>query len=143
MTSSIFLDVNVWLALHHEVHIHHGTAKRWFESLDNESMLVFCRQTQMAFFRLMTTEAVLGREVIKQRQCWEIYDRWIDGGRAVLAVEPAGLEAALRPRTSGESSSPKVWADAYLAAFAMAAGIQLVTFDRALAGKVEGAVLLV
>jgi toxin-antitoxin system PIN domain toxin len=142
MTSSIFLDVNVWLALNHEVHAHHATATKWFESLDDEVILVFCRQTQMSFFRLMTTEAVLGREVITQRQCWEIYDRWIYGGKAVLAVEPAGLEAALRQRTSGESSSPKIWADAYLAAFATAAGITLVTYDRALAGKVEGAVLL-
>jgi predicted nucleic acid-binding protein len=32
--------------------------------------------------------------------------------------------------------------DAYLAAFAEAANLTLVTFDRALAGKVEGAVLL-
>jgi predicted nucleic acid-binding protein len=32
--------------------------------------------------------------------------------------------------------------DAYLAAFAETAGVQLVTFDRALAAKVKGAVLL-
>jgi len=33
--------------------------------------------------------------------------------------------------------------DGYLAAFAMAAGIPLITFDRALAEKARGAVLLV
>jgi predicted nucleic acid-binding protein len=90
----------------------------------------------------MATEAVLGREVITLRQCWAIYDHWIVGRKAILAEEPVGLEAALRQRTSADSPSPKTWADAYLAAFAETAGLTLVTFDRALAGKAEGAVLL-
>jgi hypothetical protein len=115
---------------------------RWFAAQDESVRFVFCRQTQMGFFRLMTTEAVLGREVITQRQCWEIYDQWIADGKAILAGEPAGLEEALRPRTFADSPSPKAWADAYLAAFAEAANLTLVTFDRALAGKVKGAMLL-
>jgi len=134
--------VNVWLALNHEIHVHHTTAMRWFAAQDNTAGLVFCRQTQMGFFRLMTTEAVLGREVITQRQCWAIYDRWIVGGKAILVEEPAGLEAALRLRTSADFPSPKAWADAYLAAFAEAAHLKLATFDRALAGKVKEAVLV-
>lgn len=142
MTSSIFPDVNVWVALSHQVHVHHAVAMQWFASLDEAAIFVFCRQTQMGFFRLMTTEAVLGREVLTQRQCWAIYDRWIMGGKAILAGEPAGLEEALRLRTSADSPSPKTWADAYLATYAEAAQLTLVTFDRALAGKVEGAVLL-
>jgi predicted nucleic acid-binding protein len=36
----------------------------------------------------------------------------------------------------------KRWADAYLAALAETAELTLVTFDRVLAGKVKGAVLL-
>jgi predicted nucleic acid-binding protein len=35
-----------------------------------------------------------------------------------------------------------MWADAYLAAFAEAGNLTLVTMDRALAAKVKGAVLL-
>jgi predicted nucleic acid-binding protein len=58
------------------------------------------------------------------------------------ADEPRNLEAELRALTAGATSSPKTWMDAYLAAFAEAANLTLVTFDRALAGKVEGAVLL-
>jgi hypothetical protein len=52
------------------------------------------------------------------------------------------MEDELRRRTSQAIVAPKLWADAYLAAFAEAAGLTLVTFDRALAGKVKGAVLL-
>jgi len=142
MTSSIFPDVNVWLALNHQIHVHHEAAMRWFTALDEIAVLVFCRQTQMGLFRLMTTEAVLGRDVITQRQCWAIYDRWIEGGKAILLAEPAGLGAGMRPRTSADSPSPKTWADAYLAAFAEAAHLTLATFDRALAAKARESILL-
>ena len=142
MTLSIFPDLNVWLALNHDIHVHHIAAMKWFTALDDSSVFVFCRQTQMGLFRLMTTEAVLGKDVIAQRQCWEIYSRWIDGGKAIFTAEPAGLEAGLRARTSSDSPSPKTWTDAYLATFAEAAHLTLVTFDRALAGKTKGAVLL-
>jgi toxin-antitoxin system PIN domain toxin len=142
MTSSIFPDVNVWLAIHHRIHSHHESAMHWFASLDESAIFVFCRQTQMGFFRLMTTEAVLGGDVITQRQCWAIYDRWIEGGKSILAGEPSSLNEALRLRTSVDSPSPKTWMDAYLAAFAETAHLTLVTFDRALAVKAKGAVLL-
>jgi hypothetical protein len=142
MTSSIFPDVNVWLALNHQIHVHHNAAMQWYSAQEESATFVFCRQTQMGFFRLMTTEAVLGREVLTRRQCWVIYDRWVEGGNAILAGEPAGLEKILRPRTLEDSPSPKAWADAYLAAFAESAQLTLVTFDRALAAKVKGAVLL-
>jgi len=142
MTLSIFPDVNVWLALSYPAHIHQVAASSWFASMDESTGFVFCRQTQLAFFRLMTTEAVLGPDVISQTECWAIYDRWINAGKAVLAREPAGIETALRKRTSLTSPSPKTWADSYLAAFAETADLTLVTFDRALAGQVKGAILL-
>jgi toxin-antitoxin system PIN domain toxin len=142
MTSSIFPDVNVWLALTYPDHVHHEIAGRWFDSLGDAAVFVFCRQTQLGFFRLLTNAVVLGKDVRTQRQCWETYDRWIDAGKAILAREPRGLESELRSRTTSESVSPKEWADAYLAAFAQAAGLSLVTFDQALAGKAAGAVLL-
>jgi predicted nucleic acid-binding protein len=53
-----------------------------------------------------------------------------------------GLEERLRERTGSGSVAPKTWMDAYLAAFAEAGGLTLVTFDKALAGKAKGAVLL-
>ena len=82
------------------------------------------------------------QEVLTQLQCWRIYDQWLSTGQVAWVDEPRGLEAELRALTAGATSSPKTWMDAYLAAFSDAAGLQLVTFDRALAGKVKGAVLL-
>lgn len=144
MTSLIFPDVNVWLALNYEPHMHNAAAVRWYEALDPAAQFVFCRHTQLGLLRLLSTESVLKQDVMNQRQCWQIYDQWIASGLAHLAQEPAGLDAGMRARTTStsESPSPKTWADAYLAAFAAAAGLTLVTFDRALAGKVRDSVLL-
>jgi hypothetical protein len=141
MNSPLFPDVNVWIALNSEVHTHHATAKRWYESIPPSTMIVFCRQTQLGLFRILTTAAVM-EDVLTQLQCWRIYDQWISTGQVAWADEPRNLEAELRALTAGATSSPKTWMDAYLAAFAEAANLTLVTFDRALAGKVKGAVLL-
>jgi hypothetical protein len=142
MTSLVFPDVNVWLALSHPAHAHHDVAAKWFEGLDEDTVLVFCRHTQLGLFRLLTTEAVLRQDVRTQRQCWELFDRWVEPGKAIVAIEPSEIEDELRARTWSESPNPKEWADAYLAAFAQSANLGLVTFDKALAGKVAGAVLL-
>ncbi|MGB8096129.1 MAG: TA system VapC family ribonuclease toxin [Terracidiphilus sp.] len=142
MTFSLLPDVNIWVALHHTRHLHHQKALEWFEALDPMQVLVFCRQSQIGLFRLLTTAAAMGDETITQRQCWAIYDRWIEGGRAVELTEPAGLALAFRSRTEVTAPAPKTWTDAYLAAFAETAELTLVTFDRALAGKTKQALLL-
>lgn len=142
MTSLIFPDVNAWLALSYEKHIHNATAVQWLDSLHPLPTLVFCRHTQLGLFRLLTTESVLKQDVLNQIQCWGIYDRWVDSGLAVMASEPPHIEADLRLTTSTPMRSPKAWADAYLAAFAESAGLTLVTFDKALAGKTKRALLL-
>lgn len=116
-------------------------AEAWFDGLDDQ-MLVFCRQTQLGFFRLLTNPAVMGDETVTQQQCWAIYEEWLAEGRAVLQIEPTGIEPAFRARTLASEPAHKTWMDAYLAAFAEAAGLTLVTFDRALAAKVEGSIIL-
>lgn len=142
MSSLLFPDVNVWVALNFEMHAHHATAKRWYEANPPSATLVFCRQTQLGLFRILTTSTVMGEELLTQQGCWQIYDRWIATGQVAWADEPRELETVLRALTAGTFASPKVWMDAYLAAFADGAELTLVTFDRALAAKAKGAVLL-
>ena len=142
MKSSIFPDVNVWLALNYSRHIHSSTAARWYSAQGQRSSLVFCRHTQLGMFRLLSTAAVMQEDALSQPQCWQIFDQWIESDQAVFAQEPLGIESALRINTQISSPSPKAWADAYLAAFAEAAGLTLVTFDKTLAGKAKGAILL-
>ena len=140
MTLLVFPDVNVWLALATPGHIHHKDAKRWFESLD-EADLLFCRFTQIGLLRLLTTAAVMGRDVLNQREAWQAYDKFLAGGVRFLE-EPPALDGHFRRLTRHPSSSPKEWADAYLAAFAIGGGLLLATFDKALAAKAKGSILL-
>jgi hypothetical protein len=135
-------DVNVWVAMHYEKHEHHRATLGWFNSLGSHQPLYFCRQTQLGMFRLLTLASVMSDEALTQKRCWEIYDKWITGGRAVELTEPPGVGGSFRTFSSASTPSPKTWTDAYLAAFADTAGLTLVTFDKALAAKAKRAVLL-
>jgi uncharacterized protein len=139
----LFPDVNVWLALTAAAHVHHLIAHNWLSSLDLDSHLYFCRATQISLLRLLTTEAVMGREgVLSQSEAWRTYDRWSEHERVSLMAEPAGIEPQFRSRSNHSRPIPKDWADAYLAAFASVANLTLVTFDQAFRGKVENLQLL-
>jgi toxin-antitoxin system PIN domain toxin len=142
MTSSVFLDINVWLALSLRDHRYFESAWAWYRTLTPRTVLLFCRITQLGLLRLLTTQIVMGPGTLTQAQAWEAYDRLLKSAGADYIDEPAGMETIFRSLSGSRQASPKEWADAYLAAFAEAAGLTLVTFDRALAGKLKGAVLL-
>ncbi len=142
MTLSIFPDVNVWLTLTYQRHVHFQIADDWYNTLDESCVIYFSRQTQLGLFRLLTNVAVMQEHAYTQRDCWQYYEEWMVSGRAKMMPEPFELEKYFIARTSYEQSSTKEWADAYLAAFAESAGLQLVTFDKVLAGKAKGSILL-
>lgn len=142
-TSFLFPDINVWIALTIERHVHHTRATRWFEAIDGSGRLFFCRFTQMGLLRLLTLEAVMGQEeVMAQAGAWKAYDRWLEDERIGFLDEPSEIEAAFRGLTQSGQAAPKDWADSYLAAFAGAAHLTLVTFDRAFSNKARQLVLL-
>ncbi len=141
--SFLFPDVNVWIALTYGGHEHHSVARAWFEALEMEARVCFCRFTQISLLRLLTTSAVMGTdEVMTQIEAWEAYDHWRHDDRVDFLEEPPNVEAAFRRLTRQRQSHPKNWADAYLAAFAAVSGMQLVTFDRALQISVENVLIL-
>jgi uncharacterized protein len=142
MSLPLFPDVNVWVALTSDRHSHHVIAKRWYEAQPGSETFFFCRQTQLGFFRILTTAAIMQQDVMSQQDCWRIYDQWVATGQVGWVDEPRRIEPLLRALTSGASASPKAWMDAYLTAFAEAAELTLITFDRALAGKSQASVLL-
>ncbi len=134
MNALNFLDANVWLALVWSRHVHSERARDWFERSADEQFF-FCRFTQVTVLRLLTTETVMGKDVKNMSQAWDLWDKvWADTRIAFLS-EPDGFEREFRARSRLSSRSPKVWADAYLLAFANVAGLKLVTFDRALQSR--------
>lgn len=141
-TTSLFPDINVWFALTYEGHMHHSDAADWFATLAEGATFAFCRFTQLGLLRLLTAEAVMRDEVMTQPQAWAAYDRWLRDPRVELVNEPAEIETRFRALTRLRQPATKDWADSYLAAFATAGQLTLVTFDRGLRSKAKSAILL-
>ena len=140
--SFLFPDVNVWIALTYRGHIHYTTARVWLDSVPDESELCFCRLTQLGFLRLLTTPAVMGNRVMSQAAAWEVYDDWLENGRARFIEEPPSIEHIFRSLSQSQQPAPKDWADSYVSAFAQDSGLRLVTFDQALQRRTSGSLLL-
>jgi uncharacterized protein len=66
---------------------------------------------------------------------WELWDKVSADDRVAYLSEPEAIEPELCQQSKLTSSSPKVWADSYLLAFATVAGLKLVTFYRALRSR--------
>jgi toxin-antitoxin system PIN domain toxin len=128
-------DSSVWLALALSRHAHHAAARGWFEAVADPRSVLFCRATQQTFLRLLTNASVLrpyGNPPLTNRQAWEAYQALLADDRiAFRPEEPAGLEAVWRRFAVRGTASPKIWMDAYLAAFALAGGHRMVTTDAA------------
>lgn len=128
-------DSNVWLSLALSDHVHHQAVREWLDGVDAPDSILFCRATQQSLLRLLTTEAVLapyGNAALTNREAWEVYRAFAADDRIALrAEEPAGLEEAWLGLAATARSSPKLWMDAYLAAWASSAGCVLVTTDAA------------
>ena len=133
MTLMTYLaDVNVWLALTLYDHVHHSTALNWFFESSRDK-IVFCRITQMGFLRLLTNRKAIRDDPVKPAAGWKLFDELRGLDRVRFLEEPLDLEKTWREAAINHSSGPNWWTDAYLAAFATAAGLTLVTFDKALA----------
>jgi toxin-antitoxin system PIN domain toxin len=130
---SFFPDINVWVALAYRGHQQHVSAAAWFGRLVRETA-GFCRLTQLGFLRLLTDRAVMQDEVKTQAEAWAAYGLLTSDSRVVFHNEeaPDRIEREFRALTWKPQFAPQQWPDAYLAAFAEAEGLMLVTFDRAL-----------
>ncbi|MGA9642512.1 MAG: TA system VapC family ribonuclease toxin [Terriglobales bacterium] len=141
MNTLNFLDANVWLALIWSRHAHSEQARRWFEDIVDEQFFL-CRFTQITVLRLLATQQIMGPDTATMAEAWNLWDRVRGDSHIVLLAEPEGLEREFRSRSRLSTRSPKVWADAYLLAFAAAAGLKLVTFDRSLAASHDDVLVL-
>jgi uncharacterized protein len=86
--------------------------------------------TQQGFLRLATHPRVSGVETVTLPDAWRMFDRIFEDPRVRYGAEPVGIEQQWRALTQTPRFSPKVWNDAYLAAFAIAGDHEIVTFDR-------------
>ena len=126
-------DSNIWLALTLSKHGLHRVSREWFDRREEGDPVFFCRSTQQSYLRLLTTAEVLapyGIEPLRNAEAWAAYEGWLDSEYVAFTEEPRGLDSHWKSFAVREATSPKLWMDAYLAAFAMSGGYQLVTTDQ-------------
>ena len=127
------LDVNVWLAAAFAAHPAHGAARRVLHEASAQEPALWCRATQQSFLRLASTPmitAAYGVAKSTNADAWVALEAFLALPQGDVIDEPHELDRHWRQLGGIEQSAPKRWMDAYLAAFAMAAGVLLVSLDR-------------
>ncbi len=122
-------DVNIWVALTSNRHVHHTLATEWLQTIDADE-IAFCRVSEMGFLRLLTNAHVMGRDVVSPVEAWQVYDEWRNDDRVIFAPERTGFSEEWRRLGHLISGGPNIWTDAYLAAFAAHINATVVTLDR-------------
>jgi uncharacterized protein len=131
--SACLFDTNVWLAALFTTHPFHARAQQALQQATPAAPAVFCRATQQSFLRLATTPALLkayGAVGMTNRDALVALDALQALPQVSVREEPPGVFALWRSLAGSDSASPKVWMDAYLAAFAMSGGMRMLTIDR-------------
>lgn len=121
------LDINVWLALVDENHSLHSAAVRYWQEEAGETV-AFCRVSMLGFLRLSTQRRILSRPLLHE-EAWLVYRKFLSLAEVRFLSEPEGIEEKMAAFTRSPDAPHHLWTDAYLAAFAVAAGCRLVSFD--------------
>lgn len=132
MRASLY-DASAWVAAVFPNHPAHARAQSVLEQATPEEPAAFCRATQISFVRLMTTPALLrqyGALHMTNQSALEVLERLCSRREITEVDEPSGTFDLWRRMAALNSPSPKVWMDAYLAAFAIGGGWSLVTLDK-------------
>jgi toxin-antitoxin system PIN domain toxin len=126
-------DTNVWIAAIFTTHPFHQKARQALREATPAAPAVFCRSTQQGFLRLASNPALLktyGAEGMTNRDALVALEALLVLPQVCEREEPPGLVALWHRFAACDTASPKVWMDAYLAAFAMTGGLRLATLDQ-------------
>ncbi|MCH6258686.1 PIN domain-containing protein [Puniceicoccaceae bacterium K14] len=129
-------DVNIWLAASWNGHSNHSEAAKWLN--EAKSSIYFCRITQLAFLRLVTHPSIMGPDALSRSKAWSAYKSIHSDSRIGFLEEPDSIESFFESLSNRRDKSHRLWTDDYLAAFAKAANLKLVTFDKALLRRYPG-----
>jgi len=73
MTSLIFPDINVWLAILLADHVHRDVTRAWCD-VDKSDVIAFVRFTQLGVLRVLTTAAAMNTGPLTMPRAWAAYD---------------------------------------------------------------------
>ncbi len=84
----------------------------------------------MGVIRLFTKKTVMGLDALTPSEAFQYWNQAMTDSRFLFAEEPAGLESAWSALAADLPPGSCADNDTYLAAFAIAGGLNLATFDR-------------
>jgi predicted nucleic acid-binding protein len=114
------------LAFSIDEHPQHRAALRQWNELRRPS---FCRLTALGLMRLLCNKHVMAAQTFQPEEAWIHYERLLGSGTVEYVEEPQDLDSHLKTLTRGAKASRDFWTDAYLAAFAQAGQMRLISFD--------------
>lgn len=126
------LDTNVWIAAIFALHPFHERARQVLQDATPADPAVFCRSTQQSFLRLASTPTLLkayGAEGLTNRDALLALGGLLALPQVCEREEPPGVLPLWHRLASRDTASPKIWMDAYLSAFAIAARLRMVSLD--------------
>lgn len=128
------LDLNVWMALAIDTHPQHAAARTWLsESAIPDGGLLFCLQTEMGLLRLLTQAATMkafGLAALSNAEAMAFVRKTQSHANVGQTDVPPAMTREIWLRAAAtKTPSPNVWMDAWLAAFAIALNVEMVTFD--------------
>ena len=128
-----FLDTSVWVGWYFPTHPHHALSAALLEARSASAPAWLCRATEQSWLRLATTAAVCraySSPLLTNAQASAALATWRARPHVrCLDTEPKGTREMWLELAAINSASPKVWMDAYLAAFAIRADLRLATLD--------------
>ncbi len=83
----------------------------------------------LGMVRVLSSIRVDGAEAMDPGVAWGIYCKWRSDPSVTFVHEPAGTQEILSEIVAQDLIRARFWPDAYLAAFALAGNLRLVSFD--------------
>lgn len=94
---------------------------------------MFCRATEQSFLRLASTPSLLlayGSTNLTNRDAIRFLEIFHKNSAIAFADEPTSARNLWLQLADRHTASPKMWMDAYLAAFAISGNLRFVTTDK-------------
>jgi predicted nucleic acid-binding protein len=128
------------------MHKAHARAQEFVLSASAASQLIFCRTIEHSVLHPLTTASIAsayGATLMSDSVAVEYWMQLLALPNVLEVPESVGVRALWQQLAARSASSPKILMDAYLAAFAIAGNLSLVTLDRDFAAyKAHGLSLL-
>lgn len=124
---------NVWLAEAFAEHPAHAVSRRVLCSASADEPALWCRATQQSFLRLASTPVITqayGVPKTSNGDAWAALQTFLALPQVDVIDEPPELARTWSQLGAIKQAAPKRWMDAYLAAFAIAADLSLISLDQ-------------